>query len=200
MQARNRPAAALSEMRFTINLASAEPPGAGALRIGLGLTAAVLLLVFVADGMAWQTARRRLGELEAGNQRVAAALARLHAPQASPRGTSVAAVNTLLARKAFSWTGFLTDLEEAVPPKIAITRISPRWEAGGGGVDLGGEAASLHDLAALLIALERAPRFADAFLGHQRMRPGPGPGNNEADNGVVEFSLHVRYAPPEGAR
>lgn len=181
MQARGRslPLA----MRFTINLASAEQPAEGILRVALGLLVVFLLMLVVAEGLAWQAARRRLIALDAGSRRVAMLQARVPPASSLPASleASVTAINGLIARKAFSWTGFLTDLEQAVPPKIAIQRVSPRWELAR--VELGGEAATLKDLAALIIALEQAPAFDDAFLSQQRMH----------EDGVVEFSLHVRY-------
>ncbi len=195
-----RVSASPSVMRFTINLASARPGVEAALRIGLALAALVLLGAAIVQAVAWQGGVRRLGELEAGIRRVEQAASRLAVP-AGPAGSagapleaSVAAINDLLARKAFSWTGFLTDLEEAVPPRIAIHRITPRWqgERPENLVDLAGEAASLQDLAALIMALEQAPQFGEAFLTHQQMRP------ENTDTGVVEFSLHVRYAQRAG--
>lgn len=194
-----------SAMRFTINLASARPGVEGALRLGLSLAALVLLGLAAAQAVAWQRGVRRLGELEAGIRRVETAASRLTirpgtpglaglagATLEAPIEAKVATINGLIARKAFSWTGFLTDLEEAVPPRISIHRITPRWQEGRPEnlVDLAGEAASLQDLAALIMALEQAPQFGEAFLTHQRMRP--------EDTGVVGFSLHVRYVPAAG--
>lgn len=194
-------------MRFTINLASARPGVEAAFRIGLGLAALALLLVAVAQVVAWQRGIRRIGELEAGIRRVETAASRLTVLPGltgAPLEASVAAINDLIARKAFSWTGFLTDLEAAVPPRIAIHRITPRWQQGRpenqpeNQVDLAGEAASLQDLAALIMALEQAPQFGGAFLTHQRMRTESTATGVPQDTGVVEFSLHVRYAQRAG--
>lgn len=93
----------------------------------------------------------------------------------------VAFANELIAKRAFSWTRFLGDLEDAVPPGVSIQHI--RLDFKGLVITLGGSALSLKDLTALVISLEDHTAFTDANLLEHRVR--------ETD--VVDFSVTVRY-------
>ena len=93
----------------------------------------------------------------------------------------VAFANELIAKRAFSWTRFLSDLEDAVPPGVSIQHI--RLDFKGLVITLSGSALSLKDLTALVISLEDHRAFQDANLLQHRV----------LDNDVVDFSLTVRY-------
>lgn len=92
--------------------------------------------------------------------------------------------NHVIMKWAFSWTRFLTDLEEAVPPGVAIHGIKP--DAQGSIITLGGTALSLKDLTTLIISLEDHRAFKDAVLGQHRL----------SENNLVEFGLTMRYESP----
>src|SRR5256712_9218144 len=89
--------------------------------------------------------------------------------------------NDLIAKRAFSWTRFLSDLEETVPPRVSIDSI--RIDFKDAIIAIGGSALSLKDLTAFIISLEDHRAFKDATLLQHRVR----------DNDIVEFSLTVRY-------
>jgi len=91
--------------------------------------------------------------------------------------------NDLIAKRAFSWTRILSDLEETVPPRVSINSI--RLDFKDAGIAIGGSALSLKDLTTFIISLEDHRAFKDAHLLQHRVR--------ENDN--VEFSLNVRYKP-----
>jgi hypothetical protein len=93
----------------------------------------------------------------------------------------VAFANQLIARRAFSWTHFLHDLEDAVPGGIAIHNI--KVDVKTSSIALGGSALSLKELTALIISLEDHKAFKQAVLGQHRV----------SENGEVEFALTVRY-------
>ncbi len=95
----------------------------------------------------------------------------------------VAFANQVITKRVFSWTRFLTDLEEAVPPRVAIQSI--RLDFKDSAIALGGSALTLKDLTALIIGLEDHRAFAQAVLVQHRVK----------DNGLVEFGLTVRYTP-----
>ena len=100
----------------------------------------------------------------------------------------VAFANQVIARRAFSWTHFLHDLEDAVPGGIAIHNI--KIDVKTSAIALGGDALGLKELTALIISLEDHPAFNQAVLGQHHTR----------DNGQVEFALTVRYQrSPRGA-
>src|SRR5438132_5510165 len=89
--------------------------------------------------------------------------------------------NDLIAKRAFSWTRFLSDLEATVPPRVSINSI--RLDFKDAAIAIAGSALSLKDLTTFIISLEDHRAFKDATLLQHRVR----------DNDIVEFSLTVRY-------
>jgi Tfp pilus assembly protein PilN len=89
--------------------------------------------------------------------------------------------NQLIEKRGFSWTRFLTELEQAIPPRIAVNsiRLEPTSET----ILLTGAARSLEDVTTLTVAFQDHPRFKDPVLGQHR----------DAGNGVVEFDLSIHY-------
>ena len=93
----------------------------------------------------------------------------------------VALANQLLEKRTFSWTAFLTGLEQALPPRLALSSV--RLESGGSLVHLTGAATSLEDLTAFTVGLQDHPKFKDPVLAQHRVMP----------SGLVEFDITVRY-------
>jgi Tfp pilus assembly protein PilN len=89
--------------------------------------------------------------------------------------------NQLLEKRTFSWTKFLSGLEQAIPPQIALTSI--RLDSGGTTVHLTGSALSLEDITAFTIGLQDHPSFMDPVLAQHRA----------GTNGQVEFDVTLRY-------
>ena len=94
--------------------------------------------------------------------------------------------NALIAKRAFSWTRFLGDLENAVPPHVSIHDI--RLDFKSAVITISGSALSLKDMTMFIIGLEDHDSFRDANLSRHRVLDGDGTG--------VAFSLTVRYQPP----
>ena len=95
--------------------------------------------------------------------------------------TEVALANQLLEKRMFSWTKFLTGLEQAIPPRLALSSV--RLDAGGTLVHLTGTAVSLEDITAFTVGLQDHPTFKDPVLAQHRVGP----------NGLVEFDVTLRY-------
>lgn len=95
--------------------------------------------------------------------------------------TEVAFANQLLAKRMFSWTKFLTGLEQAIPPRVALTSV--RLDAGGTVVHMTGAAVSLEDITAFTVGLKENPSFKDPVLAQHR----------SGSSGLVEFDVTVRY-------
>jgi hypothetical protein len=93
----------------------------------------------------------------------------------------VALANQLLEKRTFSWTAFLAGLEQALPPRLALTSV--RLESGGSLVHLTGSAMTLEDLTAFTVGLQDHPKFKDPVLAQHRVGP----------SGLVEFDVTVRY-------
>lgn len=106
----------------------------------------------------------------------------------------VAFSDQLLKQRAFSWTRFLSDLEEAVPPRISIASVTL------GGTDhtitLSGSALALKDVTALVNSLERHPSFRNVVLSHHRVQEPTGTDEEKKKmRPTVEFMMTAAYRP-----
>jgi hypothetical protein len=112
----------------------------------------------------------------------------------------VSFTNQMVAKRAFSWTRFLRDLEEAVPPRVSIGSVGLSFKDGVSTISLTGSALALRDLTALVNGLEGHSAFRQVVLSHhQTQGPPEKPGDQSRDvEGArqVEFSLTVTYRPP----
>ena len=182
----------MSRHPFRINLSSHREMHAGALRLGL-----MLLSITFIGLLAWDY--QRLQEIQAETTVAEQALVRareqdrrlqadgraegldLSDPALQRMTKDVAFANQLIAKRAFSWTHFLGDLEEAIPPRVAINSV--RLDIKESAISLNGTASSLKDLTALIISLEDHPAFHDAVLAQHHVQ----------DDTLVDFTLTVRY-------
>jgi Tfp pilus assembly protein PilN len=89
--------------------------------------------------------------------------------------------NQLLERKIFSWTKFLTELEQTVPPRLALSSV--RLDQAGTAVRLTGTAMSLEDITAFTMGLQDHATFKDPVLAQHRA----------GSNGLVEFHVTMQY-------
>lgn len=89
--------------------------------------------------------------------------------------------NQLLAKRMFSWTRFLSELEQAIPAGLALSSIG--LDTGGTTVHLTGTAVSLEDVTAFTVGLQDHPTFRDPVLAEHRA----------GSNGQVEFDITLHY-------
>jgi Tfp pilus assembly protein PilN len=89
--------------------------------------------------------------------------------------------NQLLEKRTFSWTKFLTELEQAIPPRLALSSV--RLDQAGKTVQLAGTAISLEDITAFTVGLQDHATFKDPVLAQHRV----------GSNGLVEFDVTVQY-------
>lgn len=89
--------------------------------------------------------------------------------------------NQLLEKRIFSWTKFLTELEQAVPPRLALSSV--RLDQAATAVRLTGTAMSLEDITAFTVGLQNHATFTDPVLAQHRA----------GSNGLVEFDVTVQY-------
>ncbi len=92
-------------------------------------------------------------------------------------------INQLLRQKSFSWTAFLSDLEDRVPVKLSVARIQPDFNTGQ--VILGGSAPSLKEVTELIGRLQKEP-FEGAFLMQQEE-------SDKDGKKEVNFSIRFKY-------
>lgn len=89
--------------------------------------------------------------------------------------------NQLLEKRTFSWTTFLGELEQTIPPRLALTSI--RLDQAGKTVQLTGTATDLEEITAFTVGLQNHATFKDPVLAQHRVGSG----------GLVEFDVTVRY-------
>jgi Tfp pilus assembly protein PilN len=100
----------------------------------------------------------------------------------------VALANQLLAKRNFSWTHFLSGLEEAIPPRVSIKGV--RLDPASAVIHMTGAAATVEDVTALTLKLQSHPIFHDPVLGQHHL----------GNDGLVEFDLKLKYRPQEHER
>ena len=89
--------------------------------------------------------------------------------------------NQLLQKRTFSWTKFLTELEQAVPSRLALNSV--RLDQAGTMVRVTGTAMTLEDITAFTVGLQDHAMFKDPILAQHRAGP----------SGLVEFDVTVQY-------
>ncbi|HVG01292.1 MAG TPA: PilN domain-containing protein [Nitrospira sp.] len=89
--------------------------------------------------------------------------------------------NQLIEKRGFSWTKFLTELERAIPQRIALNSI--RLDPGNATIMLTGSAKALEDVTTLTVTFQDHPQFREPVLGQHR----------DMGNGLVEFDLSIKY-------
>lgn len=90
------------------------------------------------------------------------------------------AMSALLDAKRFSWTRFLTAVEEVFPLGVALGAVAVNPKSGS--LTLQGAALSPEALRNLMVGLERSRTFAEPFLKHQSL-----------DKGNISFDVAARY-------
>lgn len=117
--------------------------------------------------------------------------------------------NQLAENRVFSWTRLLSDLEEAVPPRVSISSVTLNFKEST--ILLNGAVRALTDLTALVHSLESHDKFRKVVLSQHRVQAPPAggatgasqPAGTDAANKMignegsrqVGFSLTVAYHP-----
>jgi Tfp pilus assembly protein PilN len=97
--------------------------------------------------------------------------------------SEVALANQLLAKRNFSWTQFLSGLEEVIPARVSIKGV--RLDPVSSVIHMTGAAGSVEDVTALTLKLQSHPVFHDPVLGQHHL----------GGDGLVEFDLKLKYRP-----
>ena len=99
--------------------------------------------------------------------------------------SEVELANQLLGKRTFSWTMFLTELEQATPPHLSLSSV--RLDQAGTMVRLTGTAPTLDDITSFTVGLQDHATFSDPVLAQHRVGP----------SGLVEFDVTVQYRTKE---
>lgn len=178
--------------KFRVNLSSYSSPLVAPLRIfGMGL-AVMLVLAIVWDGVELWGLQQEVRELTESSARlqdqdrrvVAEATSEGHelSEAAGKRLPSdVAFVNRLVEKRMFSWTQFLSELEQAVPTGVGV--LSIRLDPNSAVIQLAGAAHAFEDVTAFVTVLQNHPHFYDPVLTQHQNR----------EDGLVEFHVRLHY-------
>jgi Tfp pilus assembly protein PilN len=102
--------------------------------------------------------------------------------------------NRMLEKRAFSWTRFLSELEDGVPPHISIGSVTLSFKDST--ITLNGTALTLKDVTTLVNNLENHQAFHDVVLSQHRFKESAdGKAVGRDTRGTVEFTLTVMYRP-----
>jgi hypothetical protein len=106
----------------------------------------------------------------------------------------VSFANHLLEKGAFSWTRFLSDLEDAIAPKVSFTSVMLNFKDSV--ITLHGNALTLKDLTAQIDKLETHPAFHNVVLSQHRVEEQHDSGSGETSPPQsVDFTMTVVYRP-----
>jgi type IV pilus assembly protein PilN len=188
-------------MRLDLNLATRPYEDARSFWLQWGARLAAVgvltlaLLLFTAS--AWRQgravsrrtnqARQQITSLQQEKEQAEAILAR---PGNHEIGERSAFLNSLIARKAFSWTQVFAELETIMPPRLHVVSITPdltednRLE-----VRLRVAADNSDPAIELVKRMEGSPHFRRAEIVEQTVQP-----QSQAGGGV-EFEIVARYTP-----
>jgi Tfp pilus assembly protein PilN len=168
-----------------------------AVRMALGVIAAIVIVVTLFNLIQivrLTTSQRTLGARAAAAEDEAAKLRAEAAEirgQINPEELAVVAdaareANSIIDRRAFSWTGLFTKFEATLPPDVRITAVRPRLDDGTFLLSIGVEARRAEDLDAFMEALESNGGFRDVLAVAEQV----------SDEGTLQAVVEGTYAPP----
>ena len=132
----------------------------------------------------------RAAEAEGEAARLSAEAAEVRA-QIDPQELQVVAnaareANTIIDRRAFSWTGLFVKFEETLPPDVRVTAIRPRIDGDSFVVSVGVEARRAEALDAFMEALEARGGFRNVLAIAEQT----------SEDGLLQAIVDGTYPPP----
>jgi Tfp pilus assembly protein PilN len=91
--------------------------------------------------------------------------------------------NTIIDRRAFSWTELLTQLEATLPDDVRITTVQPRLDKDVFKIGLVAEARQAEDVAAFIEALEKTGAFRNVVPLEQQID----------ESGLIQVAIEGEY-------
>jgi len=187
---------------LTINLASQPYQRAQLILLrwqlvvsGAALMTVALLYAAITSGLSWRDTEKQMQSLKqqiAESDRVKTeAEAFLRRPDNSQLRLRADLLNSLIARKAFSWTEVFTDLERIVPAHLHVTSIQPRVnEEGQLELQLTVSGSSREAAIAVLRRLEQSSHFVQPQINSETTQTQPA---KSADR--IQYSIIAIYIP-----
>jgi type IV pilus assembly protein PilN len=194
-------------MRIQLNLASRPFVELGPLYLRLRVLIVLLAVVAVPLWLLLATEKRRAAEaqarLDAVQQKIHAIEAQRQAFQSQMREPQNASVlsqsqflNQVFARKAFSWTAVMMDLENVLPSGVQVLNIDP-VPTKDGKVTIRLRVSGAHDRGVDLVRnLERSHRFLSPRLARETAESNQnGRPIEQVNTANVNFDLLAEYNP-----
>jgi len=200
-------------MRISVNLATRPFVELRPLYARLRLAAIALAMLAVVLGFALHSlsakkrvAEARMNSLKAKTMAFQQTRQRNEARMRQPQNMAVLErsqfLNELFARKSFSWTAVMMDLERVLPAGVQVTSIEPATTKSGE-VNIRLRVSGERDRAVELVRnLEKSQRFIAPRLAGESAQAQEGRGQGVAPlvPGAVEFEIYSGYNPlPEVA-
>lgn len=162
----------------------------------LALLSAVLVYAAVSAVLSWRSVTRQENDLRAKiaerDRARSSAEAFLNRPENRSTRDQSQFINTLIARKAFSWTQVLSDLEHIVPAGLQVTAIRPEInETSQLQLRMTVAGQSRERAIDLVRRLEESQHFRNAEMVNE-VAPGTG---GQTDSGF-RFEITATYVPP----
>jgi type IV pilus assembly protein PilN len=195
-------------MRVQLNLASRPFVELGPLYMRLRILIGALAVVAIPLWLLLSTQNRKAaearGRLDAVQQQIQALQAQRSASEAEMRQPENAAIltqsqflNQMFARKSFSWTAVMMDLENVLPGGVQVMNIDP-VVGKDGSVAIRLRVSGLHERGVDLVRnLERSHRFLTPRVARETAESNQNKGNIEQVSAVsnVNFDLIAEYNP-----
>ncbi len=184
---------------FDLNLSTRPFPAYRIINFALAVLLALLLLVSVWQAMGFVRFSKLANiirtaevdsriEAESLGSRVAEMESRLDRPESTAKLNEIGFLNRLIARKNFSWTRLLADLETLVPNNVHLVNLTP--EIGNGEItlqiDLQGR--SIADVSEFIHRLEKSPVFTNIKVSTEQKR-------QTTASVDIDIKLSVAYHP-----
>ena len=109
-------------------------------------------------------------ESESLGKRVAEIESRLDRPEATAKLNEIGFLNRLIARKNFSWTRLLADLETLVPNNVHLVNLAPEIGANGITLQIDLMGRSIADISEFIHRLEKSPVFQNISVSTEQKR------------------------------
>jgi hypothetical protein len=160
--------------------------------IGVGAIVAVLTLVNVFQILRLTSSLSTLGASESSARSEAARLGReatrirsqINQEELEVVAAAAREANTLIDKRAFSWTDLLAQFETALPEDVRVRSVQPRLERGAFVVAVTVEARRPEDIDAFIEALEATGTFKDVLPLVQL----------STEDGLIESTIQGVYA------
>ncbi len=163
----------------------------------LAIVTAAMLWIAIGATISWRKSSAQANhfreEIAKCDRQEAQANATLNLPENRATRDKSAFINTLIARKAFSWTEVLMDLERILPSGIQVTAIQPAVnDSGQLEIRLTASGPSRDRAVDLVSRMESSPHFRNAMIRNDTVAQTQDPTHPQV---MYRFDIAAIYVP-----